>query len=302
MWKYWAFCIAAFIFPRLPASMGYFIASLTGNILYFTAPRSRRAVAVNAWHVMRPTDRKTFRRTVRRIFVNASKNYYDLLRVPGIDLPRLRSIVALHGWEHFEGALAQGRGVVVATAHLGNFDLVAQIMVGLSVPVAGLAEPLRPRPLFRVVSGLRTSRGLSFFPVGYGGLKALIRVLRLGGAVGVACDRDIQKNGVPVEFMGELTALPPGPVDLALHTGALVVPAFSVRRTNNAFDLYMEPALSFTDRSRRLEYVRELAGYVEKYVRAHVDQWVVMEPVWHTETRRNHEAPLPAVALERGRP
>ena len=301
MRKYWAFRVAAFVFPRLPARLGYFVAALVGNIIYLTAPRSRRVVAVNAWHVLRPVNRRTFRRTVRRIFVNTSKNYYDLVCVPSFDLARLRSIVAVHGWEHFESALAHGRGVVVATAHLGNFDLVAQIMTGLNVPVAGLAEPLQPPELFRFVNGLRTSRGLSFFPVGYAGLKALIRVLRAGGAVGVACDRDIQKNGVPAPFMGELTALPPGPVDLALHTGALVVPAFSVRRSNNAFDLYMEPALSCTQRSRRLENVRELAGYVERYVRAYPDQWVVMEPVWHTETRRNHEAPLASMALDRSR-
>src|ERR1044072_5195009 len=92
-----------------------------------------------------------------------------------------------------------------------------------------LVEPLRPERLFKLVAGLRASKGLIMMPATPGGVKAAMRVLKAGGLGGIPNARDIQHHGVPVEFFGTETHLPIGAVELAMRTGAALLPAYGPR-------------------------------------------------------------------------
>lgn len=285
MLKYLAFRIASRIMPFLPLRVGYLVAIFFGDIAYFTASKSRRVVTHNMRRALgSEASNGRLNQTVRAVFRNAAKNYLDLLRVPTFDLAQLNGNFFIHGWHHFEKAQSDGKGVIVATAHLGNFDLVAQVLAARGIGLTVLAEPLRPACLFRFVTGLRESKGLVFLPVGRSALKAILRTLREGGVVGVACDRDIGRHGLEFPFFGEETTFPVGAIKLALRTGAVVIPAFSVRRSNKQFDVYVEPPLQLALSSDHEQNVRrnmlKVITSMEKYIHRHPDQWVVFDPVW----------------------
>ena len=287
MLKYWAFRIASIIMPLLPVRVGYSVAVFFGDLAYFTARRSRQAVTQNIGKALGPeaTNGK-LNKTVRSVFRNAAKNYLDLLRIPTCDLAHLNGNLAIHGWRYFEKAKSEGKGVILATAHLGSFDLIAQVLAARNVGLTVLAEPLKPACLFRFVTKLRESKGQTFLPVGLPALKATLRSLRRGGVVAVACDRDILRNGLALPFFGEETTFPVGAVKLALRTGAAIIPAFSVRRADDRFDLYVEPPLPVTVAGDHEQSVRQnlpkVITTMEKYIRCHPDQWVVFNPVWMT--------------------
>ncbi|OGO05748.1 MAG: hypothetical protein A2Y60_01055 [Chloroflexi bacterium RBG_13_54_9] len=273
------------IMPLLPFRVGYSVAVFFGDLAYFTARRSRRAVTQNIGKALGPeASNGKLNKTVHSVFRNAAKNYFDLLRIPAVDLGHLDGNLAIHGWRYFEEAKSEGKGVILVTAHLGNFDLVAQILAARNVGLTVLAEPLQPTCLFRFVTKLRESKGLTFLPIGLPALKATLRSLRSGGVVAVACDRDILRNGLALPFFGEETSFPIGAVELALRTGAAIVPAFSVRRANDRFDVYVEPPLPITVAGDHEQNVRQNLSKVitamEKYIRCHPDQWVVFNPVW----------------------
>jgi KDO2-lipid IV(A) lauroyltransferase len=102
------------------------------------------------------------------------------------------------------------------------------------------------------------------------------------------CDRDIQRNGLNVEFFGEETMLPSGAVALAQRTGAAVIPVFGIRGTNGRFDVHIEAPLSLVNKGNRQiglqKNLENLVGVMEQYIGQYPEQWVVLEPVW----RGNH--------------
>ncbi|HLE82333.1 MAG TPA: lysophospholipid acyltransferase family protein, partial [Dehalococcoidia bacterium] len=223
-------------------------------------------------------------------FRNAAKNYFDLFRLPRLPASRVEEVLTIHHWERLEGALAEGRGVVLATAHFGNFDLVGQVLAGRSYRVTALAEPLEPPRLFRLVTNLRNCQGLAFEPVGPAALRSVVRALRRGEIVGLACDRDLQGNGMKLPFFGEEARLPAGAIYLALKTGAPVVPAFVVRRPNNTFAAFVEEPINLDGAEDEAQTVRQgtakMASLLEKYIGRYPDQWVVFEPIWREASHR----------------
>ena len=286
MLKYRLFSLASLVLPLLPTPVCYGLASVFGDLAYLLAPGARNVVCCNMRQALGlSADERRVRQAARQVFRNAAKNYVDLFRLPHFDLDHLNRKLAIHGLEYFQSALEQGKGIIIATAHLGNFDLVAQVLAARSHKFTVLVEPLQPEPLFRMVTGLRSSRGLSFLPMGTGGLRAILRSLQRGEIVGVACDRHLQGSGIRVEFLGKETTLPTGAVDLALRTGATVLPAFSIRQGGGRFALYIEPPLSFTisDGSALTENMKRLVVPMEKYIRGYPEQWVVFRPIWQDE-------------------
>ena len=120
-------------------------------------------------------------------------------------------------------------------------------------------------------------------PVSKGTLRESLQILRHGGTIGIICNRDIQENGLKVNFFGEETSFPLGAVNLAHRTDAAIVPVFSVRESGNRFAIYIEPPLRLVDTGNRCNSVRvsleKLVAIMEKYIRQYPEQLVILEPI-----------------------
>ncbi|MFH1487028.1 MAG: lysophospholipid acyltransferase family protein [Chloroflexota bacterium] len=286
MLKYLAFRLATIVLPFLPAKVGYKMAVFLADVAYLLAPGPRQAVSDNIRHVLGPDAEKgILRRTVRSVFRNTAKNYFDLFRLPQMNMGRIKQNLTILGWEYFERLRGDGKGVIIATAHLGSVDLVVQVLAAHSIGITVLAEPLKPPILFRLVRGLRESLGLSFLPVGFSTMKAAIRSLKQGGVVAVACDRDVLGKSIRTSFFGEETALPTGAIDLALKTGAAILPAFSTRLPDGRFEIRAEPpiVLGAVHKDDDVgQATAKIVSLLEKHIRRNPGQWVVFERVWDT--------------------
>lgn len=296
MLQYLAFRFSMMTLAYLPVSIGYFIACRVGDLSYIFVRRSRRIVCQNVKQVLgNEATGKQVGQTARRVFHNTAKNYFDLIRLPRFKPETFNHTLTIHGLQHYEEAARRGEGVVLATAHLGNFDLLAQVVALRSEKLTVLVEPLNPPRLFNLVTRLRGSQGLTLIPAGFGGLKGILRLLKRGETVVMACDRDVGQTGWEFDFMGSPARFPVGAVELALRTGAAVVPVFGVRQSNDRFAIYIEPPMELTRSSDHNADVRanmqRLLSCVESYVRRYPAQWVVFDPIWN-----NHRQPAAKVA------
>ncbi|MBI4299799.1 MAG: lysophospholipid acyltransferase family protein [Chloroflexi bacterium] len=285
MLEYATIRVSSLVAPLLPRFFGYWLAYMTGELTFLLAAKSRRAVLDNVRHVLGANaEPRLVRATARGVFKSLYRNYYDLFRIPRFDLKQFDRILTIHGWEHVERATREGKGVILATAHLGNFDLVSQVAITRSTKITALVESLLSPRTFRLVHSLRASRGLDFVPASFGGIRKAIEALRRGEAVAIACDRDLQRTGIPVDFFGAETTLPSGAIELALRTGATVLPAFSVRKPRGRFEVYVEPPLELVGTGDLKRDVRlgmeRLVAVMGRYIAANADQWVVFEPIW----------------------
>lgn len=286
MWKYYAFKIAGSTLSYLPKKAGYLIACFIADTVYMLSSTLRAAIADNMRHVLgSKADDATLRQHVRAVLRNAAKNYFDLIKIPHMKLNDIESCITVRGWHNLEGALKKGRGVILVTAHLGSFDIAAQIFAVRLIKTTVLVESLEPPSLLSYITALRESHGVAFVPAQAGVLEVLIQSLRRGEVVLLACDRDIAKNGLESNFFGEETLLPSVAVRIAMRTGAAVVPVFNLRRGDGRYDVYFEPAINVISAGDGAvaKNMEQIVHVMEKYIKSCPDQWVVLSPIWASE-------------------
>jgi len=241
-------------------------------------------MADNMRHVLGPDATEAqVQAHVRGICTNMLKNYYDLLRVDRLATDKIQKLVQIEGGEHLLGALAQGHGVIVVTAHLGNLEVVMHIAPIYGLSITGVVEHIKPERVHRYFVEQRISHGVHLIPSD-GPMIGLIRALRRGEIVGLAADRALTDDGYRVRFFGSPALLPDGGVRLALRTGTPLLAAFTQRLPDNSFRLTIEPVLDPPHKSDSeadvTAGVEQVAAIMERHISRHPEQWTLSVPIW----------------------
>ena len=183
-----------------------------------------------------------------------------------------------------EGALANGRGVLVVAGHLGNWELLGFYLAWCGYPVRTLARGLSDPRLSRFVRNYRESRGVhTILRHEEGAPKAMLRAFRDGAILGFFLDQDTDVAGVFVPFFGRLAYTPAGAAAMALRTCAAVVVATMQRLPTGRFVLRIEPYALRESGDRDADVVRvtaELTARLEAAIRRSPEQWVWMHERW----------------------
>ena len=301
MWKYYVLRLAYLLLGRLPLRLLYGIAHVVGNGAYWTRSGTRRAVIENMRQVMGPeASEREMRRAAREVFRNATRYYADLIHMPRVDMERFfREQLELEGTEYLQAARDSGRGAVMVSAHFGNPEMSAQGLAGAGFSIFALTEPLQPQALSDFTHWLRSHHGHDYRTVGFGAIKEAIRRIKRGGIIAILLDRDVAGTGVPMQFCGAETRIPLGAVNLALRTGADLIPAWAWRIRGYRFRARIGPPLELVrtgnfDEDVRVNTERVLALF-EEQLRSDPGQWAVLEPIWPA---REGEPAAPSGALQ----
>jgi KDO2-lipid IV(A) lauroyltransferase len=192
---------------------------------------------------------------------------------------QLRSGTPIIGRECLDAALAKGNGVIVLSAHLGNFFLVGTRLAIEGYPVHVLVSPPRDPRFARLMDDLRLQarqRTIRARPRRVA-LKELNSVLRRNQIAIVIADEFRNGHGIPVPLFGGTANARRGPATIALRTGAAIVPALLVRRPDDGLKLIIEPEVELARTGKSKDDVREstlrITRWLERTVSAYPDQW-----------------------------
>jgi len=202
--KYWLFRSGLVIIPHLPQRLVQRIALAISWLLWALLPGTRRRVRENLRHVPRlAADPPALRRSVRGVFGNSILNYVDFFRLRTITQTELADYWNVSGLEHIDAALAKGRGCVVISGHLGNFDYALRHFAHLGYTLTVTQEHLKPERLHQLVMQVRSASKLNWAPVdSASGLRQLFSALRRNEVVVMPADRDIQGHGELIPLFG----------------------------------------------------------------------------------------------------
>lgn len=189
------------------------------------------------------------------------------------------------GREHLEKAIQKGKGVLVLTAHLGNWELLAA-WLSEKYTTTAVAQKLYDERFDELITEMRTNilkvqmikRGMA--------LRAILEALRKNAIVIALVDQDTGKDGVFVPFFKKAAWTQSGSARIAQKTGAALVPAFMVRGEDGRFEVHVEREIEIPKtgdiEKDVLETVRQYTEVMEKYVSAYPDQWMWMHERWKT--------------------
>lgn len=271
---------------RVPATPVRWVARGLGALAFAIARGRRATLLENQAHLSPNVPPARRRRLARRTFMNLLDAAVDLFRLPSMSRAEWAALVAIAGREHLDAALALGKGVVVATPHLGPYELGGAWLALLGYPVHAMVEDIDPDTnaalaLYREATGMKlVSRS--------GGVRSVLRLLRDGQVVLLVADRVVGggSEGLRVAFGDAERAVPTGPATLALATGAPIVVGHIARNPggDSRYLVQLEPpilpvAAGDIDRDREA-LTRRVAERLSAAVLSHPDEWFVFQPHW----------------------
>jgi Kdo2-lipid IVA lauroyltransferase/acyltransferase len=212
-----------------------------------------------------------------------------IARFPSLDASNIGAWIAYEGLEHYTAAKQAGRGVLVATAHLGNWELSAFAHALMTEPMNVMARPLDNRLIDRLVEERRTRSGNRLI-FKRDAARAVLKALRNNEAVGVLIDQNTSENeGVFVDFFGAQACAGSGFVKLAYRSQAPVIPGFALwDHEKKRYVLRFFPAIELTGDERA--DTQRIHSFLERTIRDYPDQWMWIHRRW--KTRPAGEAPL----------
>jgi lauroyl/myristoyl acyltransferase len=216
-----------------------------------------------------------------------ARYWQEAFRLPGLGRQRIVTGTELRGAEHLEKARADGRGIIVALPHSGNWDAAGVWLVDwLDGPFMTVAERLEPESLYRRFLEYRESLGFRIVPL-TGGPRPSTEVLRDwlsdGGASCLLVDRNFGTGGVPVTFFGRDATMPGGPAVLAARTGAALFPAVC-RFSATGWDIDVLPEVAVDGPSRLATRVTEamqtVADAFTEGIARRPEDWHMLGRIW----------------------
>ena len=277
-------CLAIRIFPR----QWIFLLSDTLATLGFVLLRGFRVRSISNIRIALGDrlDQLKARETVRR----SLQNFFHACVEMGVALEssddELRSKISISGREHLDAALAKGNGVIVLSAHLGNFFLVGTRLAIEGYSTHVLVNQPEDRQFAQLMDDYRLQvrqRTIHVRPR-RDTFKKLQLVLRRNELAVVIADEYRRGNGIRVPLFGRTVLARRGPATLALRTGAAIVPACMVRQPDDSLRLIIEPELELVRSGESKIAIREstlrITQWLERTVRAYPDQWNWMNIHW----------------------
>jgi KDO2-lipid IV(A) lauroyltransferase len=242
-----------------------------------------------------------FDELVRRAFQSYARYWVESFRLPTLPTSVVDASVSYEGVEHLLAARETGTGAMVVCPHSGGWEWAAYFLSSvLGMPVTAVVEPVEPPELFEFFRTFRAELGMHVVPLGAGAGTAVIKALAAGHIIPLLADRDIEGNGVEVEFFGERTTLPAGPATIALRTGAPLCPG-AMYFSGDGHRPVIRPPLPVERQGRLRDDVtritQALAHELEDLIRAAPDQWHLQQPNWPSD-----DEALEALRRRRPRP
>ncbi len=272
-----------------PRPLAERLARAYSRLLDLAAPRLRRVALRNLEMALPEKSAAERGRIADGVFHSIARLLVAFARFPRLDRQNITEWIRYEGFEHFEEALGRGRGVLFATAHLGNWELSAFAHALMAAPMHILVRPLDNPLIDRMVARRRALSGNRVLEK-KDSARAILKALRANEAAGILIDQNSSpEEGVFVDFFGVPASAAAGFAKLAAHSGAAVIPGFALwSEEERRYVLRFYPPVEITGDAA--EDTQRIQRQLEAAIRAHPDQWLWIHRRW--KTRPPGEPPL----------
>ena len=273
----------------LPLRLQLLLGDLLGVTAWLLLRRRRSITRHNlgiAFPDLPPSELDTL---VRRHFQHLGRSMIEMFSLPALrsEKRRARKITFI-GFEKVDAALASGRGAMVLTAHMGNWEIMTTI-AALGYDFSALFKPQR-NIADDIMTALRTACGLKVFSR-HEGLRGVIRAAREAKLVGILAD---QGGTETFPFFGRPAVFPPGAAAFAVRHGLAPFPIFGIRGPDGRVEIRVgdpvEPRTDLPPEEAKADFQKRYIGVLEAAIRENPEQYFWVHDIWHDFKRRKPSA------------
>jgi phosphatidylinositol dimannoside acyltransferase len=268
--------------PRLPGPVAALVFGSVAAAMRWSGAGGVRQLRINLAQVLgQAPDSPAVADAAARGVHSYLRYWREFFGLTGWSRDRIRRAVVFESLDRVATTRAAGRGVVLALPHSGNWDMAGVWLVQNHGVFTTVAERLRPESLFNRFVAYRESLGFEVIPLS-GGERPPYQLLRDrlldNRIVCLMAERDLSRNGVPVQFFGEPTRMPAGSAKLAIETGADLLPVhcwFS----RDGWGMKVFPRLD-TSSGDVTTVTQALADRFAANIAEHPQDWHMFQPQW----------------------
>ncbi len=209
----------------------------------------------------------------------------EFARLPLLKPDNISNLVEVNGWNVLDETLKRGKGGIVVSGHLGNWELMGASAAVKGYPVTYIVTGQQNKQVEDLMDFMRQSAGVNIIKR-RDAIKGVLRALKNNQLIAILSDQDAHEAGAFVPFFGRLASAPRGAAMFALKTGASLIFAETFRRGTGSlkvsFELVSTENLPDDHDEAIVELTRRFTVRLEEAVRRHPEQWFWMHRRWKT--------------------
>jgi lauroyl/myristoyl acyltransferase len=280
--SYLAYLIGWKIVGALPEKSAYRFFNKIAAVMYRRNGKSVRRLRSN-YSVVKPELSPAELEVLVLSGLESYLRYWcDTFRIHRWSQARVESTVSLNNDHLLRQPMADGRGVVIALPHSGNWDHAGAYFCQQGIPLVTVAEILKPEKLFKKFLIFREEMGFEVLGLDSRAFVTLIKRAREKRLIALVSDRDLSDSGIEVHFFGHIAKMPAGPAVLAIREGLPLVIAH-VTYTKNGIHIdftHVDIPKDGDEEFRIKETVQRSADIFALGIAKQPQDWHMLQRIW----------------------
>lgn len=258
-----------------------------GTLLWWFLPSQRRTVLLDNIRIALKMNEKATRQLARENCCNMGILILEALAMPKLNKDNVREWFQIEGEEYLQEALSEGRGIIFATAHLGNWEWLGAALGLLGYPIVAVMTPQHNQAVNNFIMELRSGAGMILNM--RADVRDMVRHLKAGHMVGLLIDQYAPQSTIELEFFWRKTRCQPGAAVLGRMQKAPIVPGFIHRRPDGKHQIKFYPVMHIDETQEKNEaqvaITETLIRITENEIRLHPAEWFWLHDRWKTVGR-----------------
>ncbi len=287
MGNYCLYKIGRFLAKILPIQVSCALVMFLCDLHFCFSKTDRQAVESNLKIVLK-TDHVP-RGQVRAVFHNFGRYLLEFFTMTRRLQPAfIESHVHLKNIEYLNEVLQKGKGAILVSAHLGNWEMGGAILPMLGFPLSVVALSHKDPRVNALFNAQREAFGVMVIQTDVA-VRRVVEHLQRNRLVAILADRDFGNHGIVMDFLGRKTMVPKGAAFFSLKTGVPIIPIFFLRRDDGHFEISIHPPIDpphvphgkVTDEAAR-ECIQKYLTIIEDEVKKNSSQWLLFREFWQS--------------------
>lgn len=288
MWQYHIVKLISRIVCLLPLPVKRFIGNCLGYIFWLVTPAWRKRLAADQVRQCLQLSEEKAWEIAKKSVLKYGPMIAEVLDFPNLNKENIAGRVSFMDRSKFDVLFDEGKGIIVATAHFGNWEMLGAAFAFYGYPLVAVAKQQKNAAMDRFINEYRTMVGEH---VTYKqGVLEMARMLSEGFGIGLLADQDGGGDGVVVDFFGRETSCPKGPAALSRLKNAPMVLVLLYSKGNNQHEIYVSDRIKVKRTKNREQDIKDatqqLMHMLEDAIRREPEAWFWLHNRWKADKKK----------------
>lgn len=285
-WQYYTLKGISRCVCKLPYSVVVACGKQLGKIISLVLKKQRKR---GIFHVMRglECDEAQANTIIATLFKNLGQSVLETLYSPKLTPQNIGTYVELENASYLDEALAENKGVIILTAHIGNWEWMGAALALYGYPTTTIVKRQPNDQVTRILNEYREMAGIEVFSRGGAEMVGAARALKRKKILGFLADQDGGFHGVPLMFLGKMSSTPIGPAMFAKKFKAPIVPVFAIHKPQNGHTVIIGKPLYYEDTGNEEQDIKNITEKMtlltENFIKEHPTEWLWFQHRWSTK-------------------